>query len=352
MAAYPGQRPMPAAADLYGDLEPAADPGTTWRDFLPGLAVALAATLAAGYISDHYGAPLTLMALLIGLALNFLSADARLTAGLGFASRTLLRWGIVLVGVRVTLMQIVQLGPVALLAVIAIVAATIGAGVLVGRRLGFSPAFGVLAGGSVAICGASAAMAFASLLGERRLGQAQLALTLVGISAMSSLAMFLYPILAHHVGLDDRQAGFLLGASIHDVAQSLGAGYSFSQGAGETAAIVKLTRVALLAPAMAVVAYFFPAEEGSKAKVAALPWFVIGFFVLAGINSTGIVPHVVSDGAQKLATGCLACAVTATGIRSPMQTLLEHGPRPLIVIVSATMVALLLALAVAVLLIR
>ncbi|UAK26470.1 putative sulfate exporter family transporter [Sphingomonas nostoxanthinifaciens] len=340
------------AADLYGDLMPLPAKPVRAIDHLPGLAVTLAATLAAGYLSDHYGAPLTLMALLIGLALNFLNADARLAPGLVFASRALLRWGIVLVGVRVTLMQIAGLGLPALAAVIVIVAATLGAGVIAARRLGFSAAFGVLAGGSVAICGASAAMAFASVLGERRISQAQLALTLVGISALSAFAMFLYPIIAHHVGLDDRQAGFMLGAAIHDVAQSLGAGYSFSPGAGQTAAIVKLTRVALLAPAMAVVAYFFPADGERKKGASPLPWYVIGFFVLAAINSTGVVPPVAADGAQRLATGCLACAVTATGIRSPMQQLLGNGPRPFIAIGVATVVALVLALTAALTIIR
>ncbi|WP_404712148.1 YeiH family protein [Sphingomonas sp. MMS24-J13] len=337
------------AADLYGDLE--AAPVKSWTDPLPGLAVALAATLAAGYLSDHYGAPLTLMALLIGLALNFLSADKRLAPGLALASRTLLRFGIVLVGLRVTLGQIVGLGPLALLAVILIAAATMATGVFVARRLGFSSAFGVLGGGAVAICGASAAMAFASLLGERKINQAELALTLVGISALSAFAMFLYPIIAHHIGFDDTQAGFMLGAAIHDVAQSLGAGYSFSQGAGQTAAIVKLTRVALLAPAMAVVAWFFRADtKGTSTPV--LPWFVIGFFALAGVNSTGIVPGVVSDWAQRLATGMLACAVTATGMRSPMNSLLGQGAKPLLVIVVATAVALVLATGAALLLIR
>jgi len=356
-----------AAADLYGDLEPA--PSVAQRDYLPGLAVAGAATLAAAYISDHYGAPLTLMALLIGLALNFLSADARLTPGLALASRTLLRWGIVLVGVRVTLAQIVGLGPVALLAVLVTVAATIGAGVLAARRFGFSPAFGVLAGGAVAICGASAAMAFASVLGERRINQAQLTLVLVGISAMSSLAMFFYPIIAHHIGLSDTQAGFMLGAAIHDVAQSLGAGYSFSQAAGATAAVVKLTRVALLAPAIAAVALFFPADGAVRVNGAVsggppgdarkrwraaltLPWFVTGFFVLAAVNSTGVIPAAVANGAQQAATALLACAVTATGMRSPMQSLLVHGPKPLLVIAVSTLVALALATAAALLLIH
>ncbi|HEX8446070.1 MAG TPA: putative sulfate exporter family transporter [Sphingomonas sp.] len=338
-------RPLPAAADMFNDLEPDAPIG--WRDSVPGVLVAIAATMAAGYMSDHYGAPLTLMALLIGLALNFLGADARLAPGLGFTSRTLLRWGIVLVGARITFGQMVDLGPVAFASVVMILGVTLIAGVVAARMLGFGAAFGTLAGGAVAICGASAAMALATTLGERRVNQAQLALVLVGISAMSSLAMFLYPLLAHQFGFRDAQAGFLLGASIHDVAQALGAGYSFSAPAGEVATIVKLTRVALLAPVMAAVSAFFPADGTRKGRVPALPWFVIGFFVLAGVNSTGFIPAIVSHGAQTLATALLACAVTATGMRAPMSALLGSGPRPLLVIMIATVAALLLSLAAA-----
>src|ERR1700754_3726523 len=117
---------LPAAADLYGDIEP--PPRVSARDYLPGLLVALLASLAAAYLAEHYGAPLTLMALLVGLALNFLSGDKRLLPGLAFASRTLLRIGIVLVGARVTLAQVVGLGPVALIAVIAITTLTMLAG--------------------------------------------------------------------------------------------------------------------------------------------------------------------------------------------------------------------------------
>jgi uncharacterized integral membrane protein (TIGR00698 family) len=337
-------RPLPMAADLYGDIEPS--PKATWAGYWPGLAIVTAGTLAAGFLSDRYNAPLTLMALLIGLALNFLSADARLTPGLAFASRSLLRWGIVLVGVRVTFGQIWALGPVALIAVIAIVAATIGVGVLAARRLGFDDAFGTLAGGAVAICGASAAMALATTLGERRASQAQLTLVLVGISGMSAAAMVLYPIAAHALALSDQRAGFLLGASIHDVAQALGAGYSYSGPAGDTAAIVKLTRVALLAPVLAVVAMFLPrGTTGTKAP--GVPWFVVGFFVIAGINSFGVIPAVAVSGAEAVATGLLAAAVTATAIRSPLSQLLEAGPKPLVVILLATLVAFGLSLAVA-----
>lgn len=338
-------RPLPAAADLYGDLEPT--PRVGLRDYVPGLAVTILATLAAAFISDRYGAPLTLMALLVGLAMNFLSADARLSPGLGFASRTLLRWGIVLVGARITLGQIVDLGPEALAAIVVILALTLLSGVALARALGFSGAFGALAGGAVAICGASAALAIATVLGERRAGQAQLTLVLVGISAASALAMVLYPLIAHRIGMGDTAAGFMLGAAVHDVAQALGAGYSYSQAAGETAAIVKLTRVALLAPVLMALAWAFPPETGRKAKFAGPPWFVLGFFAIAAINSTGMVPAWVGHGAEQGAAALLACAVTATGIRSPMQSLLEGGPRPLLVIGGATLVALALSIAAA-----
>ncbi len=337
----PRPQALPMAADLYGDIEPS--PKSTWRGYLPGLAIVAAGTLAAGFISDHYGAPLTLMALLIGLALNFLSADTRLTPGLAFASRSLLRFGIVLVGVRVTFGQIASLGPLALVAVLLIVAATIGVGILAARRLGFDTAFGTLAGGAVAICGASAAMALATTLGERRASQTQLTLVLVGISSLSALAMVTYPFAAHALGMSDLKAGFLLGASIHDVAQALGAGYSYSDGAGQIAAIVKLTRVALLAPALALVALFLPKGEGAR-KGPGIPWFVVGFFVLAGINSTAMIPAVVATSAEKVATALLAAAVTATAIRSPLSQLLEAGPRPLLVILASTICAFVLAL--------
>jgi uncharacterized integral membrane protein (TIGR00698 family) len=322
------------------------------RDHIPGLMVTALAALASAYLSSRYGAPITLMALLIGLALNFMSADKRLTPGLAFASRVLLRFGIVLFGARVTLAQVADLGPVALAAILILVTLTILAGVASSRWLGLGNAFGALAGGAVAICGASAAMALATVLGERRVSQAQLTLVLVGISAMSALAMVVYPILAHYLGFNDTQAGFLTGAAIHDVAQSLGAGYSFSQGAGQAASIVKLTRVALLAPALAAVGWAFAREGGGAKGAYEVPWFVGGFFLLAAFNSAGLVPTAVGHFASDVGGGLLVCAVAATGIRSPMQSLMKTGLRPLLVIAFASLVALGFAILVAALLMR
>ena len=336
----------PQAADLYGDIE--RTPVARWRDYVPGLLVAILATLAAASLADRYGAPLTLLALLIGLAMNFLSADRRLTPGLTLASRELLRWAIVLVGARITLAQIVALGPESLIAVVAIAAITLGGGVLSARALGFGAAFGSLSGGAVAICGASAAMAISATLGERRVRQAELTLVLVGTSAMSSAALILYPAICELFGMSDVQAGFVLGASIHDVAQTLGAGYAFSPAAGETATIVKLARVALLAPVLALIALAFPRPfkiSGGKRAAPLLPWFVAGFFVVAGINSTGIIPRQASGFAADVSSWMLAISVAATAIRSPLAEILKAGPKPLLVGIIASLTSLSAALA-------
>lgn len=345
-----GQRVLPLAADLYGDLLDTSAPAQhRVRDYWPGLAMTVVAALAAAWLSDQYGAPRMLMGLLIGLAFNFANADARLHPGLGFASKTLLRWGIVIAGLQVTLWQIIDLGWASFLWIAAMVALVTTTGALAAKAMRLGPGFGVLAGGSVAICGASAALALSSVLGERRSSQAQLTLVLVTISAASALAMSLYPVIAHMIDLTDRQAGWLVGGSIHDVAQALGAGYSFSDEAGETAAIVKLTRVALLAPALAVVALVFPAEAGQRRDRIGLPWFVIGFLVLGAVNSFAILPAEAVGWAKTATQSLLLLAVTAIGIRSPMNLLLNQGWRSAVPVIAATLVAFGLSLAAALL---
>jgi uncharacterized integral membrane protein (TIGR00698 family) len=349
-------RQMPAAADLFGDLLEVETPRIEARphikalEYLPGLGVTGMAALAAAWLGDHYGAPLMLMGLLIGLAFNFLNADVRLHAGLGFASKTLLRWGIVLVGLQVTVWQIAALGWTSFAVIGAMILLVMSAGTLVARSLGLGAAFGTLAGGSVAICGASAALALSTALGEKRVNQAQLTLVLVAVSAASALAMSTYPILAQAIGLSPQASGFLLGASIHDVAQALGAGYSLGEAEGQTAAIVKLTRVALLAPTLLIVTLMIPKDGEAKTGAPPVPWFIVAFLVLAALNSTMVLPVELGRLAKLGTTILLLLAVVATGIRSPMHLLLQQGWRASMPVVAATLVSFLLALGAAVLL--
>jgi uncharacterized membrane protein YadS len=129
--------------------------------------------------------------------------------------------------------------------------------------------FGILAGGAVAICGASAALAVSSVLPKSETLEQNTILVIIGVATLSSLAMIGYPILAAQLGLADISAGLFFGGSIHDVAQVLGAGYAISEDAGEVATVTKLLRVALLFPIVSLIALWVGARHsGARASLA------------------------------------------------------------------------------------
>ena len=211
--------------------------------------------LASTWLAQHYTAPVMLFALLFGMAFHFLHEEGRCVAGIEFTSRSVLRVGVGLLGVRITLGQIASLGAWPVATVIVGVTTTIVFGFLLARRLGLSPMFGVLSGGAVAICGASAALAIASVLPRSETRERDTILTVVSVTALSTLAMILYPVFSTSIGLDHKQAGIFIGGTIHDVAQVVGAGYTISNETGDIATYVKLLRVAMLLPAVFAISF-------------------------------------------------------------------------------------------------
>ncbi len=348
----PKQANAPYIADLYGEMllaEPAqqAKKRLSLRALFPGLAVVAVAAAAATWLSEHYGMPVILAGLLLGLALNFISSQTAVHEGLDFCSTTLLRWGIVLLGTQVTAMQMGSLGPLAFGGLVVIMALVIGAGLLGARLFKQSNYTGWLAGGATAICGASAALAIYALIGRERLDQSRFTLTLVGISLASAIAMSFYPLIAAQLAFTDKQAGFMIGASVHDVAQALGGGYSYSQSAGEVATIVKLTRVALLAPVVVLIGLMIGGAGENKGQGALsrlrLPWFVVGFFVLMAVNSLLTLPKEVSEYGLIASKAMLLLAVTATAMRSRLEMLLSQGWRALMPVATATFISFILS---------
>ncbi len=346
----------PHGGDLFGEMQLAETSGSARepeRDSLwPGLMICGVGSGAAAWLSDHYGFPIILLGLLIGLSLNFVTRDPKTTRGLDFASRTCLRAGIVVLGLQVTFTQIEALGPLPFAGLIMVMVLTFGTGIVAARISGQNVYSGVLAGGATAICGASAALALYGLIGKERLSQAQFALTLVGVSLASAFAMSIYPVLAAELGLNDQQAGFLIGASIHDVAQAIGGGYAFSDGAGSYATIVKLSRVALLAPLVALAGLWLGRQEsgasGTVWRRMTLPWFIIVFLAVVTINSLVSIPTWISTSALDVSKGLLLLAVTATAMRSRMDLLMELGWKAVAPVIGATLVSFLASLAFAV----
>jgi uncharacterized integral membrane protein (TIGR00698 family) len=319
---------------------------TTGRALFPGILASGVLAAAAAFLSQHYGAPVMLLALLLGMAMNFLSGEGACVPGIEFTARTVLRIGVALLGLRITLLQITALGwqPVAL--VLLSVALTIGTAVVAARLLGFRAGFGLLSGGATAICGASAALAIAAVLPNHPLKERATLFTVLGVSALSTFAMIVYPMLAQATGLDAREAGVFLGATIHDVAQVVGAGYSMSAETGDVATIVKLLRVAMLLPVivMTVVSYRRSGAEPGAKRPPLLPGFAIAFVVFVALNSINVIPSAVAAFGSDVSRWCLVAAVAALGTKTRLRELAAIGFKPVALMVGETTFLALLVL--------
>jgi uncharacterized integral membrane protein (TIGR00698 family) len=308
------------------------------RRVYPGVLVAITIALAADWLASHYKAPVMLFALLFGMTFHFLHEEGRCIPGIEFASKAILRTGVALLGARITVEQIVALGPVPIAMVVAGVTTTILMGLLLARIFGLSRSFGTLSGGSVGICGASAALAIASVLPKTKESERDVILAVVVVTGLSTIAMILYPMLVPIIGLDNERAGFFLGGTIHDVAQVVGAGYTISQKTGDVATYVKLLRVAMLLPVVGTIALILSRGRGgaSGAKVP-LPWFLFGFAALVAINSLGFLPKAAVGGATEVSRWLLVVAIAALGMKTSFKALIAAGWRPVAVMVLETL---------------
>ena len=302
------------------------------------MAVAATVAIAATFLSVHYRASAMLFALLLGMALNFLAEEGRCLPGIQLASTVVLRTGVALLGLRITIAQVQALGWTTILMVVATVALTIVVGIAAARALKLGSALGTLTGGAVAICGASAALAIASILPKHKHAERDASFTVIGVTALSTIAMILYPILVAALGLDHRAAGAFLGGTIHDVAQVVGAGYSLSQETGDTATIVKLLRVAMLLPACLAIGLALHVRGAAAAHAApVLPWFAVVFAAFVVITSLGWIPTEVIDAGSIVSRWCLVTAIAAIGVKTSLKSLVDMGMRPVMLILIETL---------------
>lgn len=315
---------------------------TRIRAAFPGMALAGLIAVAASGLATHYGAPAMLFALLIGMAFHHLSSEPRSAPGLDVASKFLLRLGVALLGLRLSIEEIARLGWPPVLGVLALVCLTLAAGLLLARLTGRAAAFGTLAGGAVAICGASAALALAAVLPRQRISERDVLFVVASVTALSTVAMVLYPILFGWMEHGSAQAGFLIGATIHDVAQVVGAGYSMSEETGDVATFVKLQRVALLPLVVLAAALVFRESRASLAP----PWFLVAFILFFLVGNFLPVPEALLQAANILSGWLLITAIAALGVRTSLAELARVGPRAATVVIGCTLVLLMAAIAV------
>ena len=324
-------------------VKAARDMPRRWRaqiaSHFPGVLVCLVIALAATFVSEHYGGPQLLYALLIGLAFHFLNGHSRVVTGINFCGRTVLRLGVALLGARITFAQVAELGVQTAVLLVLAVLLTIALGVVLARWLDCSRDQGLLTGSAVAICGASAALAVSSVLPQTRENERFTLLAVVGVTVLSTVAMVIYPFSLQAIGLTSAQAGIVLGGSIHDVAQVVAAGMMLGPEAGDVATVVKLFRVMLLMPVVLLIAVLYrhhPAVKTPDTEVPLIPGFLLAFIVMVMLASAGTITPDMAKVAGDASRWMLVTAIAAAGVKTSFEDLLKLGWKPVALLLGET----------------
>ncbi|MEE2688005.1 MAG: YeiH family protein [Pseudomonadota bacterium] len=315
------------------------------KELFPGLLAVVTVAIASRFLSEHYGGPTMLFALLLGMAFHFLAEEGKCGPGIQFASRTVLQVGVALLGLGITVEQIHAYGWGVAGVVVAGILVTLLSGPVIARFVKRGWRLGLLTGGAVAICGASAALALATVLPKTKDAERDTIFTVISVTTLSTIAMVLYPMIAAFLAFDDFSAGVFIGATIHDVAQVVGAGYSISDDAGDTATFVKLLRVAMLVPIVVVLSLIFRANsEGGGGRRTPIPLFVIGFVLLVFAGSTDWFPVVLKATMLDFSRWCLVIAIAAIGMKTALRSMKEVGGQAIILICAETVLLAVLVL--------
>jgi uncharacterized integral membrane protein (TIGR00698 family) len=312
----------------------------------PGAALCGVIALASTFLASSNGGPQFLYALFLGLVFSHLRHEPRTMRGVEFCAKTLLRFGVGLLGARITLDEVCGLGWSTAWIVIGGVLSTIALGIFVCRIFGLSRSQGLLSGGSVAICGASAALAISAVLPGGKNSERFTLVVVVAVTILSTIAMVAYPLVATALHLTPQLAGLFLGGTIHDVAQVIGAAYSLGQETGDIATVVKLFRVTLLTVVVMAVSASLKArrptgsaKQGCARKGAPplIPWFLWLFAAMAALHSTGVIPAGPLAALNDCSRICLVMAIAALGMKISFQDLAGAGWRPFALIVVETL---------------
>ncbi|HUI96998.1 MAG TPA: putative sulfate exporter family transporter [Xanthobacteraceae bacterium] len=339
------------------DASVTAAPAMAARRIAPGFLlsalVAVLAVVGAPWVARVVTIPAVVLALLIGIALNRLAARPVFAPGLAFCVKQLLRWAVALLGLRIALGDIAALGLGTGVVVVVAMAATVVSGFLAARLLGLPAPFGALVGVGTAVCGASATLATSAVLPDYRGKDADVVFVVIGVNALATLAMVVYPPLSAALGFDDRTTGVMLGATIHDVAQVVGAGYAVSDAAGNAAVIVKLFRVFLLLPVVLAVGWWFARRSAAaSASSVPVPVFAFVFLALCILNSVLPALHAVAPLYARLkgalveaSTDGLLVAIGALGLGTSVGAIGTLGWRHIAAVGATTLVILVVATA-------
>jgi len=302
--------------------------------FVPGLLLAAALATAGFVIADlpwvknHLHVSALLLVILLGMAWRTLAPmPPTMLPGLRIAQRPILRWAVAGLGFRLSLVELWKIGAPAMIVVVVSTALALVFGWWLAARLRVAHKLGLLLGVGGAICGASAVVAADSVV-QSEPGEAPVALAV--ITLLGTIGIVLYPILAHVRPMTEFVYGVWTGASLHEMAQVVAAAFAVSDEAARVATVVKLARIALLAPVVFALAAMMKRhhEQTGRAHVAPVPWFLVLFLAFTVVNSTSIIPAPLLDALRKADLWLLCVGMAGVGLQTGFHDVRAAGWRP------------------------
>ena len=306
------------------------------KTYGPGLVFVSVVTFVGFVIHWNFEtiSPLVTSLVLGVLIGNIISIPKIFVSGQKFVAKKVLRFGIVLLGTQLAPKQVVDLGGRELMVVVGVVALTFLGTLWLGPRLGISKSLSLLIATGFSICGASAV---AAMEGVVEADEEEVTYAIALVTLCGSLAIVLLPLLRNVLSLSDPQLfGSWVGASVHDVAQVIATSSTGGETAVHAATVVKLSRVVLLAPLVAIVSIWVRRSssglvaKADKKHVSIVPLFVIGFLVMIAVRTTGVIPDNWLTMLKTIEQVCLASALVGLGSDVRIARLLKVGGRPLL----------------------
>lgn len=323
--------------------------GTSLGKMVPGVALGLLLAALAYFPTQGTRIPTLLIALLLGMAASFVLRKPAFRPGNDVLAKPLLRTGVALMGFRITISDLQALGwqP----ALIAIVAAsgTLCLGYLAGRALKLSRHTAFLTAASVAICGASAALAIATVLAKRPNSNVErdVVATVASITIIGTVAVVAYPALCHFLGIPIIPSAVFLGASIHEVSQVVAAADLYGEAATPAATTVKMIRVAMMPVVifglLMILSWRDRGDHDQDNPEATVPVFLLGFVAAIVIANTGWLTPAGIRALTNLSGICLVVSMVALGASASIKGVMALGPAAVGALLIQTLIIALLA---------
>ena len=301
------------------------------KKVIPGLLltvlIALCAKITSSYI-QAIGA--VSIAIILGiLAGNTIKLSDKFNKGIAFSEKNLLTYAIMLMGFKLELGELGEMGTTVFLVVLPTMLVTITSGIIYGKFFGFSKSFSLLMGAGNAVCGSSAiaAVAPATDANEEEIGVS------IGIvNLLGTIGIFLMPLLASLIHLSEIQSSYLTGGVLQAIGQVVAAGYSISDKVGDTATLIKMLRVIMIGPIVMLVTLLNKTSSSGdgKGKKKYIPNYIIGFFICSIIASIFPNEQLVLPYLRTLAKLLLMVAMAGVGMKISFKSLINHGPKALL----------------------